>query len=398
MAQVLDIEPTSVEFRSNAIEHYRRLLRDQPVAPLSGGRYLLCRHGDVAWALTDHDAVRRPTTWSSDRKPPGPFREFAVNNMISMNPPDHTRFRRAIMRAFAPRRVQALAEFIERTCDELIDNMLEAGSGDFIDDFAYPLPVAVICSMLGIPQADQALLRNGSAAMLAGLELSATPEEFDRAAAGARALFDYLLAFADERASCLGDDLLSLLIRNELDDQLSRTEVVWAAITLLMAGHETTTHLLGNGLLALMRNPDQYRLLADDPSLAANAVEEFLRFDPSIYVLFRQTARDVVIDGHTLPEGTLMIVSLAAANRDPAVFQAPDKLDIRRPNASDHLAFAAGRHLCAGHAVARLEARIAFERLTARLGGFESSGAPIAREGLMFKGYHSLPVNYLRAG
>ena len=170
--------------------------------------------------------------------------------------------------------------------------------------------------------------------------------------------------------------------------------MVWAAITLLLAGHETTTHLLGNGLLALIRNPDQLERLARAPDQARNAVEEFLRYDPSLYVLFRQAVEDVTLDDVNIPAGSILILSLAAANRDPRVFDAPDTLDIARANADQHLAFAAGRHLCAGHAVARLEGQIAFERIARRLTGFELDGESEPREGLMFKGYHRLPIRY----
>ena len=392
MAEVL--EPTSVEFRHNAIEIYQRLLREQPVVPLSGDRYLLCRHADVRWALRDYDKVARPSEWSNARKPPGMFREFGRNNMIGMNPPDHTRFRKAIMRAFTPKNVLQLSGFIESTCDALIDDMLERESGDFIDDFAYPLPVAVICSMLGIPDDNHELLRSGSAGMLAGLELSATAVELSRATDSAQALFDYLLELVRLRASDLGDDLLSLLLRHQNEDHLTREEVVWAAISLLLAGHETTTHLLGNGLLAMIRHPDQFDLLVRERNWRDNAVEEFLRYDPSLYVLFRQTIQDVQLDDIEIPQGAILILSLAAANRDPRVFDCPDDLDITRANADQHLAFAAGRHLCAGHAVARLEGRIAFDRLVTRLRDFELNGDPVPREGLMFKGYHRLPIRY----
>lgn len=389
------LDPTSLEFRRDAVAIYRRLLREQPVVQLADGRYLLCRYDDVRWALRDHERVLRPVDWVSERKPPGPFREFGRSNMIAMNPPDHTRFRKPIMRAFTPARVAELSTFIEATCDDLIDGMLERGHGDFIDDFAYPLPVSVICRMLGIPRSEATLLREGSAAMLAGLELSASADELQKAAEAAQRLFDYLRVQVDERtADPDDDDLLSLLIRHQQEDRLSADEVVWTAITLLLAGHETTTHLLGNGLLALVRNPEQLERLARQPDLTGNAVEEFLRYDPSIYVLFRQTTEAVSLDGTDIPEGAILMLSLAAANRDPRQFDDPDRLDVGRSNADQNLAFAAGRHLCAGHAVARLEGRIAFERLLRRFEAFELDGEPVPREGLMFKGYHRLPIRY----
>ncbi|MCC7328616.1 MAG: cytochrome P450, partial [Gammaproteobacteria bacterium] len=190
------------------------------------------------------------------------------------------------------------------------------------------------------------------------------------------------------------DDLLSLLLRNERDHKLSREEIVWAAITLLMAGHETTTHLLGNGLLALMRNPESWKRLQAEPALAENAVEEFLRYDPPLYVLFRQAAQDVAVGGQPIAAGTFLMLSLAAANRDPRHFEEPDVLDLGRANARDNLSFAAGRHLCAGHALARLEGRIAFRQLADALGGVSLAADPVPREGVMFKGYHALPVRY----
>lgn len=238
------------------------------------------------------------------------------------------------------------------------------------------------------------MLHEGSAAMLAGLEIIATPEEFERATAGATALHDYLTAVLRLRERNLGDDLLSLLLRNERDHKLSREEIVWAAITLLMAGHETTTHLLGNGLLALMRNPASWRQLQAQPALAENAVEEFLRYDPPLYVLFRQAAQDVEVEGQPIAAGTFLMLSLAAANRDPRHYDQPDVLDLGRANARDNLSFAAGRHLCAGHALARLEGRIAFRQLTQQLADVGLAADPVPRSGVMFKGYHSLPVRY----
>ena len=398
MSMEFAIDPSSWEFRNNAIPIIHRLLREQPVVELSGGRFLICRHADVGWALQDHDAIRRPTEWSNARKPPGPFRDFSENNMIGLNPPAHTRFRKSIMRAFAPKRVEALRRLTEETCDELIDKMLQRESGDFIDDFALPLPVAVICALLDIPFSDLDLFRKNSAAMLAGLEISTNKEEVERAGEAAQVLFDYLSDVASVREHKLGDDLLSLLITHEQEDQLSRSEVIWAAITLIIAGHETTAHLIGNGLLALIRNPDQLQLLVERPELNVNAVEEFLRYDPSLYVLFRETAKPATLNGIDVPVGALLILSLAAANRDPRVFDGPDDLDITRHNAKEHLTFAAGRHLCAGHAVARLEGQIAFAKLTERLTDFELDGDPVPREGLMFKGYHSMPIRYRGLG
>jgi cytochrome P450 len=387
------VDPASREFRESAIPIFQRLLREQPLTRLQNGGVLLCRHEDVGWALTSPD-VLRATKWSVSRKPPGPFREFARHNVVGMNAPDHTRLRQAIMPAFTRRRTDALAGFIERTCDALLARMAERGACDFIEDFAMPLPVKVICHLLGVPSAEEQVLREGSDAMLAGLEITATPEIFERATRGAATLFEYLQRLAAERNRALGDDLLSQLLTNEREGRLSRDEVVWASISLLMAGHETTTHLIGNGLLALMRNPDQEARLRREPALIPNAVDEFLRYDPPIYVLYRETAADVRILDTEIAAGTFLVLSIVGANRDPRVFGAPDALDVSRKNAAEHLSFAAGRHLCSGHALARLEGKIAFEKLLRRLPRFELTAEPTPRQGVMFKGYHAMPIAY----
>ncbi len=394
MGEELRVDPTSFEFRHNSIAIYKRLLREQPVCKLENGGILLCRHADVERVLTDLKAFRRPYEWSMKNKPEGPFREFGRNNMLALNPPDNTRYRRAMARAFAPRRIDLLNADIQTTCDKLIDRMAAKPECDFIKDFALPLPVAIICQMLGIPVKDQDLFAEWSARVLAGMEISATPEEKAEAQTATLALFDYLAGIADERRNNAGEDLISTLVEAAEAEKLRPDEVVWGAITLLIAGHETTTHLLGNGMLALIRNPDQMQLLRERPELTQNAVEEFLRYDPSVYVLFREAAEDVEIDGTPIAKGTLLTLSLAAANRDPRVFEDPDRLDITRANAKAHLSFGVGFHLCLGQAVARVEARIAFETLMRRIDTITLAEEPTPRDGLMFKGNHEMPVRY----
>ena len=255
--------------------------------------------------------------------------------------------------------------------------MATRDSGDFIDDFAYPLPVAVICEMLGIPDDNHEILRSRLGLRCwPGLELSASEEELAKAAVGAQTLYDYLHALVTERADNLGDDLLSLLLRHQQEDQLTREEVVWAAHH-PAAGRtrDTPPCLLGNGLLALIRNPDQLERLARAPDQARNAVEEFLRYDPSLLRAVPTGRRgrhpgrrehSGGVDPHSVTGGC------EPGIRESSMRQTPSTS--RRVNADQHLAFAAGRHLCAGHAVARLEGQIAFERIVQRLTGFELDG------------------------
>jgi cytochrome P450 len=394
MAIEFPINPMTEEFRTHCASHYSTLLRERPVAKTELDQWLLCKHADVLRVLSDHANFQRPSDWSNNRKPEGPLRQFGENNMIGMNPPQHTRFRQCAARAFTRKTVEAMAPKIEQLVDTLLDNMAEKKGGDFITEFAFPLPIYVVCELLGISQQDHDLFARCTAEMLGSLEMAATPEAFDKGTEAARILFSYCKDVATYREKHMGDDLLSLLIHKEREDRMTREEVIWVAVTMLIAGHETTTHMLGNGLLALIRHPSQYELLVNNPDLATNTAEETLRFDPTLYVLFRETVNDVDIGGHHIPAGSFLIPSLYAANRDPEVFENPDTFDIRRPNADKHLAFAAGRNLCLGHALARMEGRIAFSKLFKRVGNFQLAGEPVPRNGLMFRGNTSLPMTW----
>ncbi len=388
------INPMTEEFRTNAADYFERLLKEQPVVKTELDQWLICKHADVLRILTDHENFQRPSNWSVNRKPPGPLREFGINNMVGMNPPMHTRFRQAAAPGFSAKVVKAMEPAIERMVDKLLDNMVQRPGGDFIRDFAFPLPVYVICEMLGIPHDDHDLFGRCTADVLASLEMSATPEVFERGTSAAKILFDYCQDVAVQKEKNPGDDLLSILINKEKEDKLARDESIWIAVTMLIAGHETTTHMLGNGMLALVRNPQQYELLKRNPELSANATEEILRYDPTLYVLFRESLADVEIGGQQIPAGSFLITSLYAANHDPEVFEWPEVFDIQRQNARLHLSFAAGRNLCLGHSLARLEGKIAFSRLFKKLDHFQLAGEPVPRNGLMFKGNFSLPMNW----
>ena len=196
--------------------------------------------------------------------------------------------------------------------------------------------------MMGISHEDHDLFGACTADMLASLEMSATGEVFDRGSKAAKILFDYCKEVAVQREKNLGDDLLSVLIQKECEDKMSRDELIWVAVAMLIAGHETTTYMLGNGLLVLIRNPEQYQLLEKNPQLAVNTTEEILRFDPTLYVLFRENKVDIEMGGQHIPAGSFLLTSLYAANRDTEIFENPNQFDIQRPNARKHLTFAAG--------------------------------------------------------
>lgn len=388
----LVFDPMSADFRRDAMRMYGRFLQEDPVHRAEDGRWLICRHADVSKALSDSRGFRRPYEWATGRHPAGPLSDWSKNNMIAMNPPDHTRFRKGVARAFSPKRVAATESTIRTLSTELADGLPDGDAFDFMENFAYPLPITFICSMMGIPASDHELFKESTAAIIAAIEVMATPEDKVRAADGITTLYGYLADVAKYRENNLGEDMISLLIEHENDDNLTREEVIHAAITQLIAGHETTTHLIGNGLIALIKHPDQLQRLKEDRSLVANAVEEMLRYDPSLYVVFRSNREDWTLNDKTIPADSFLVLALAAANRDPQVFDNPDVFNVTRPNASKHLSFVAGIHLCLGHAVARLEAKIAFEALLDRFTDFELVSEPEPRNGLMFKGYHKIPA------
>jgi len=398
MAIDFSINPLTEEFRTNSANYYTRLLQERPIAKTEQDQWLVCGYENVRRILTDHDAFQRPTAALLDLKPEGPLKEFGHNNMVGMNPPKHTRFRQSAARGFSRKVVEAMKPKIERLIDVLLDDMVDKNEGDFIAEFAFPLPIYVICEMMGVSHQDHDLFGECTAKMLASLELSATPDVHEKGAAAAKILFDYCKLAALEREKNMGDDLISLLINKEREDKMSRDEIIWTLVTMLIAGHETTTHMLGNGMLALINHPEQYELLVNKPELSANATEEILRFDPTLYVVFRESIYDVDMDGHQIAAGSFIIASLFAANHDPEVFENPAKFDICRFNADKHLTFAAGRNLCLGHFLARLEGEIAFRKIFKRLKNFQLAGQPVPRNGLMFKGNLSLPMAWEAIG
>ena len=390
-------DPMSAEFRNNMIAAYERLLREDPVHQMADGRWVLTRHRDVTLALTDHKKFRRPHEWTSKRHGDGPLAQWASENMIAMNPPDHTRFRKAIARLFMPKEVEKMRSIVESTTAELIANIPYDEPFDFIDKFAYPLPVAIICNMMDIPSSDHHLFGHATGAVIAAGEIFASPEVKAHGEENVVFLRDYLGEIARKRETDMGTDIISVLVKHQQEDQLSRTEVIHAAISLLMAGHETTTHLLGNGLIALIRNPDQLQRLRNDPEgLLPTAIDEFLRYDPSLYTGYRMTNEEVRIDDKVIPKDAFVFVGFASANRDPEVFENPSKLDVGRTNATRHVSFGGGAHLCLGYMLARMEGRVAFRSILSNFGSLELAGEPTPRDGVVFKGCMKIPARFGR--
>jgi cytochrome P450 len=326
----------------------------------------------------------------------GPLSNAFALWMLFQDPPDHTRLRGLVSKAFTPRAVEQLREQIEDIVARLLERVRGRPSFDLMSEVAYPLPVLVICELLGVPDVDRDRFGRWSAAIAEGLD-NLTFQDKDVLARGneaAEGLTDYFRGLVRTRRGAPQDDLLSGLIEaEEHGDRLTEDELLATCVLLFFAGHETTVNLIGNGMLALLRNPAQLELLRANPGLLSNAVEELLRFDSPVQRTGRTVLDDVEVGGWQLHAGQRVNVLIGAANRDPLQFSDPDRLDVSRSNASQHLSFAAGIHYCVGAPLARLEAQLA---IGAILRQFEHlrlvTERPTYRRTFVLRGLTSLEV------
>jgi cytochrome P450 len=322
------------------------------------------------YTATSYAAVQtvlRGGDWTSDQRRasqvPAIAAEALASVLLFMDAPDHTRVRGLIGKAFTPARIDQLRPRIAQLTEELLAPLREAGGLEVISDFAYPLPVTVICELLGVPASDRDLFRTLTRDMAAVIDLDATPEEYGRAAGAALTFTAYLVPLFEQRRRDPRNDLISALVAvEEAGDRLGADELLATVLLLLVAGHETTMNLIGNGLLALLRHPDQLELLRVRPELMPAAVEELLRYDTPVRRVARIARRDTTLDGQRIRAGDQLIAMLHDANHDPTVFPAPDKLDITR-DARRHVALGAGPHYCLGAPLARAEAQVALAAL-----------------------------------
>ncbi|MGK8489725.1 cytochrome P450 [Nocardia asiatica] len=320
-------------------------------------------------------------------------------SFLFLDPPDHTRLRRLVAKAFTPRVVRRLEPRITEIVDDLLDQRARAGSFDAVDHFAYPLPVTVICELLGVPLADEARLNAWSALLSRTLDptsraaarFRADPASIHRAGTELHAYFEDLI---DRRRHTPGPDLLSELIAAEdAGDALTHAELISTCALLLVAGHETTVNLIANATLALLRRPGELAALRADPDRAAGVVEETLRFDPPVQLIPRIAADELTIGGMDIQRGDLVVLLIAAAQRDPAVFGDPGRFDPARENR--HLTFGLGAHFCIGASLARLEARVALTRFAQRVEAPALTvDPPPYREHVNLRGPAHLPIEF----
>jgi cytochrome P450 len=324
-------------------------------------------------------------------------RPMGPPSFLFLDPPDHTRLRKLVSKAFVPKVVNELRQDIAELVDELLDRIAERGRFDVISDLAYPLPVAVICRLLGVPLEDEPAFSRASGLLAQALDpffmVTGEPAEGmqERIRAG-QWLREYLHDLIGQRRSQPGDDLMSRLIAvEESGDQLTEDEIVATCNLLLIAGHETTVNLIANAILAMLRHPTQWAALGADADRAPTAVEETLRYDPPVQLVARIAADDMTISNTTIVKGDAMMLLLAAAQRDPAEFEQPEVFDPDR-NTFRHLSFGRGLHYCLGAPLARLEAAVALSAVTARFPNARLDSEPVYKPNVTLRGLSSLYV------
>jgi cytochrome P450 len=393
----LEFNPMDPAFVADPYPTYHRLRAEDPVHRSPLGFWILTRYEDVVAALRDprlgKEAIAAFVAARFGAAVP------AVGlSMLDRDPPDHTRLRSLVSKAFTPRVVEGLRPHIQQIVDGLLDRVQGAGAMDLIEQFAYPLPVIVICELLGVPVEDHERFKGWSLDIARGLDSILLPPDSEvprRSIASRTALADYFRELIVRRRAAPRADMLSALIAaEEAGDKLSEQELLATCILLLIAGHETTVNLIGNGTLALLRHPDQLRRLRESPALIGSAVEELLRYDGPVQRTARIPSEDVVIDGRTIGKGEMVMPFIGAADRDPAQFPEPDHLDIARTD-NRHIAFGWGIHFCLGAPLARVEGQIAINTLVQRLPKLAlATDAPEFRESLTLRGLKSLPVRF----
>jgi cytochrome P450 len=399
LAAGFDLEKLTPEFYADPYPTYRALREHEPVKRMPNGSWFLTRYDDLV------SAYKSTKAFSSDKK-----KEFApkygdsllyehhTTSLVFNDPPAHTRVRRLITGALSPRAMAAMEPDLIALIERLLDGLAVKADIDLIEDYAAAIPIEVIGNLLDVPHDERGPLRDWSLAILGALEPVISAQAFARGNKAVKDFLGYLETLVERRKAKPGNpqhDVLTRLIEGEGNgednaERLTSKELLHNCIFLLNAGHETTTNLIGNGLVALSNNPDQKTRLIEQPDLIKTAVEEVLRFESSNQLGNRMTSEPVELGGVALPAGTPVTLCIGAANRDPAQFRDPEHFDVgRTPNR--HLAFASGPHQCAGMALARLEGAIAISRFLARFPDYRPNGAPVRGGRVRFRGFSSVP-------
>jgi cytochrome P450 len=395
LAAAFDLEKLTAEFYANPYPTYRALRESEPVKRMQNGSYFLTRYDDLV------TAYKNTRAFSSDKK-----KEFApkygasllyehhTTSLVFNDPPAHTRVRRLIMGALSPRAIAEMEGDLIRLVDHLLDAIEAKGTFEVIADFAAAIPVEVIGNLLDVPHDERQPLRDWSLAILGALEPVISEAAFARGDKAVKDFLAYLETLVERRRAKPGNperDVLTRLIQGEASgERLSEKELLHNCIFLLNAGHETTTNLIGNGLVTLLQHEGEKKRLIEQPEMIKSAVEEMLRYESSNQLGNRMIVEPVELGGFALPAGTPVTLCIGAANRDPEQFPHAERFDIAR-NPNRHLAFATGAHQCAGMALARLEGAIAVSRFLARFPNYALAGEPMRGGRVRFRGFLSIP-------
>ncbi|GAA2608137.1 cytochrome P450 [Actinomadura fulvescens] len=395
----MPFNPLDPEFAANPYPHFQRLQHDSPVVRTPAGIWYVTRYHDVAAVLRDARFGHGDGTVEEEKlgwlgTASGASGE-KVRSFFALDPPDHDRLRRMVTKGFSARRVQLLEEQVQRVVDELLDEALRKDEIDVMAELAYPLPVIVICELLGVPPGDREVFHGWSEALARGLDpdFVQTPRDIQARGKALLEFRDYFLDLSAARRKEPGEDLISALIQVEEEgDMLSETELLTTCVLMVIAGAETTVNFLGNSTLALLRHPDQRALMTDRPEEFPAAMEELLRYDPPVQMTFRVALEDVELRGEHIAKNDLVIVVMGAANRDPEVFDDPDRLDLTRP-VGRHLAFGLGTHFCFGAPLARLQGRLLLPDLFRRAPGITLVEDKVTyKRNVLLRGLSALPV------
>ncbi len=399
------IDFTSPDLLADPYPLYHAIRSTQPAVWLDYGNgtafWMLTRYADCEAALRNPLLGRWDNTVGRDEwrrqhnVEPTPVQRVLEEWMLFRNPPDHTRLRALVTKAFSPRRIEALRERIEVISNELLDRVEAKGSFELIEDYAVRVPVRVISEMMGVPYEDFETFRGWTEGMAGIIDFNPPADEVSRALAAAGPFTAFFTELIERHRRQPQDDLLSALIEaEEQGDTLTEAELLAQCILLLVAGHETTKNLIGNGVLALMQHRDQWDKLRANPALIRNAVEELLRYDSPVQATSRLALADTEINGTPVKQWQTVMITLAAANRDPEMFPEPDALNLERADVKP-LSFGAGIHYCVGAPLARLEGQIAINTLVQRFPDLGLTDAPIVwQPHFTLRGLKQLNLNY----
>ena len=400
--------PFDPGFAADPYPQYRAQRETEPVQHLPIGPWIVFEHAECSRLLrdtslsvdarkaleVDPEQVTVRQRLLAEVAPGAEVRQDT--SILNIDPPDHTRLRKLVSSVFTPRRIAGLQPLVQRLVDEHLDGAAARGEMDLIADLAFPLPFAVISEMMGMPAADRAQVREWSHTLVRILDFTISPDEMRASLEAGEQMRRHLTEVIAWKRIHPADDLLSALIRAEEDgDVLSDTELLDQVMLLYIAGHETTVNLIGNGTWALLQHRDQLAVWREEPDLGQTAIDELLRFDSPVQLSRRIALRDIEIKGFDVPAGSVVLTSLGAANRDPAVFgPTAEQLDLRRADAARHLSFGSGTHHCLGASLARLQGTEAIGGLVRRFPGLEPAADPVWNGRLVLRGMEALPLSF----